>query len=112
MSQHHHPQSPALAHSDDADLQRLMRATLQAPDESADAAALHDRVLAQWHQHHGPSGARTAWPGPAGRRRRLLHRLLAATACAALLAWWLQPDPSLRELQRPDVLSQMTLDTL
>lgn len=104
---------------------RTLRLQLRALKPStAQADALSDRVLAQWHELQGESasattrtgrsGTATLSGGPAARRRWWIGITtgLLIGAVLATMVWVQRPDPALDELLQADVLSQMAIGEL
>lgn len=117
-------------HAGDAELRRLLRDLPPAPADTDPAAveALQRRVMGRWAAVHrvsepviataaagrsgalGPDPLRSA-PSARGWRIALAGALVLA-AVAATLAGLQRPDPSIDELMRLDVLSQIAAGEL
>lgn len=112
------PHPPTPEPQDDTALRTLLRQTVATPPGTTLARVEHN-ALSSWHaqqaqhslQQRGPNAA-LGHALPWLRRHPQLAWLLVATAL--VLAVGLRPttDPTLDDLQHPDVLSQLLMDEL
>ena len=121
---HHRAPAPSEGHTvpdtppADPTLKALLRQTVATPP-GATLARVEHNALSSWHAHQAALSLQQRGPNAAlGQNLPWLQRhpqvvwLLVATAMA--LAVGLRPttDPTLDDLQHPDVLSQLLMDEL
>jgi len=114
----HHPAAPTHSSPEATDAaDATLRAALQALPmaDAASVDALSARVMAQWQQRRGHTGAAVHQGGQTLAARLWQRRLwvgsasLVAVAAVATAVLVTRPDPSIEELMQPDVLSQMAI---